>query len=233
MNVLLAQHIAGIYCDQEGTIQLCTSKLGAFPDALEFLPLLEMSSESFVPDAACLEGSEYQSQPRRRTRRNVSDSFEDDDVAMALNDFAVDTRRFKGLGPEWFSVTAFQIPTEPTWREEHARAIAEWRIKNAATMEETAEHFGKTVPTIRAALREAKKQHGIDAMGKDISQSNRKCWARDHAMEVAEFLKQPGNTIRKAAQYFGKSEPTISKANKIASPLNTVKKSADLNPTKE
>ena len=215
MNVLLAQHIAGIYCDQEGNIRLRTSKLGAFPDALGFLPLLETPSECSISETDDLEGSERQTQPRRRTRRNVSDSFEDDEVAMALNDFAVDTRRFQGLGPEWFSVTEFQIPTEPTWREKHAREIAEWRIANAATMEETAEHFGKTVPTIRAALREAKKQYGIDASGKNISQSKRKCWARDHATEVAEFLKHPGSTIRKAAQHFGKSEPTISKARRL------------------
>ncbi|QDT32009.1 hypothetical protein [Thalassoglobus polymorphus] len=222
MNVLLAQHIAGIYCDQEGNIRLRTSKLGAFPDALEFLPLLEMSSECSIPDTEDLEDSKCQTLPRRRTRRNVSDSFEDEDVAMALNDFAVDTRRFQGLGPEWFSVTEFRIPEEPTWREAHAQQIAEWRIDNAATMEETANHFGKTVPTIRAALREAKEKHGINATGKEISLSNRKSWARDHATEVAKFLQQPGTTIREAARHFGKSEPTISKARKLATTLKTL-----------
>ena len=136
---------------------------------------------------------------------------------MALNDFAVDTTRFQGLGPEWFSVTQFRIASEPTWRESHAQQIAEWRLKNAATMEETADHFGKTVPTIRAALREARVKHGVDALGKEVSLSQRKCWSKEHASDVAEYLRQPGATIRQAAAHFGKSEPTISKAHRIAS----------------
>lgn len=215
MNVLLAQHIDGIYCDQDGNIQLRTSKLGAIPDALDLIPRTE--SVDLADHSRGI--AEQHAKPRRRTRRNLSDTFEDDDLAMALNDFAVDTKRFRGLGPEWFSVTEFRIPEEPTWREAHAQQIAEWRIDNAATMEETADHFGKTVPTIRAALREAKEKHDIDATGKEISLSNRKSWARDHAAEVAEFLQQPGTTIREAALHFGKSEPTISKARKLASTL--------------
>ncbi len=214
MNVLLSQHIEGIYCDKEGNIQLRTSKLGAFPDALDLLPQAKASSWSSA------EASEKRAKPRRRTRRNLADSFEDDDLAMALNDFAVDRTRFQGLGPEWFSLTEFKIPDEPTWRETHARQIAEWRIEHAATMKDTAEHFGKSVPTIGAALREAKKEYGIDAMGKNVSNSNRKSWARDHAIEVTKFLQKPGSTIREAAQHFGKSEPTISKASKLASTLN-------------
>ncbi|HBN78765.1 MAG TPA: hypothetical protein DD473_23730 [Planctomycetaceae bacterium] len=213
MNVLLAQHIDGIYCDQDGNIHLRTSKLGVITDALELLPRGE---HAYSTDRSH-DITEQRAEPRRRTRRNLSDTFEDDDLAISLNDFAVDPTRFQGLGEEWFNVTEFRIPSEPTWRETHAQQIAEWRLENAATMEETADHFGKTVPTIRAALREAKNKHGIDAMGKDVSVLKRKWWSQEHASEVAEYLRQPGATIKKAAAHFGKSEPTISKANGIAS----------------
>jgi len=214
LNVLLSQHIQGIYCDSEGNVTMRTTKLGLIPEIIHQCPMLVASQKATENDGEEL--NEGMIKPRRRTRRNISEIFTDDDEALLLNDFAVDPRRFAGLGPEWFTETVLHLPVDLSWREANARTIAEWRIENCATMEETAEHFERSEYIIREALKEAKEKHGINALGKNVSRSKRKCWARDHALEVAAFLKPEGITISHAAKHFGKAPQTIANANEIA-----------------
>jgi hypothetical protein len=62
--------------------------------------------------------------------------------------------RFAGLGPEWFWEDTFQLPRKTCWAREQAAEVARLRA-GGLTLEELAVHFGKSVPTIRAALKRA------------------------------------------------------------------------------
>jgi len=210
-NLMLSQHIEGIYCGPDGRVVVRTCKLGALAGALDLVPRqARIDDDSASANADC--GGSHVAEPRRRTRRDTGDAIEDDDLAARAGDFAVDPQRFAGLGPEWFTEDVFEVPRRRSWAEEHAAEVAEYRLRNHASMEATARHFGKTVPTIREAQRYAKDVHGIDAFGKSVSQKNRPHWARDHAAEVAAFLREPGRKPKDAVVHFGKSEPTLRKA---------------------
>lgn len=210
-NVMLSQHIDGIFCDEDGMVTIRTCKLGALAGALELLP--RKAAHMSLPgnsDSNC--GDDYLANPRRRGRLDVGAAIDDEDVAASLNDFAVDPHRFAGIGPEWFTEDVFQLPERLSWAKAHAKEVAEFRLRTRLPMSKTVEHFGKTIPTIREALRYAKADFGIDAFGKILSLSTRPHWARSNAAIVAEFLQQPGVTMKMAVAHFGKSEPTIRKA---------------------
>lgn len=211
-NLILAQHIAGIYCDADGKVVVRLCQLGALGNPEQL---------GVVGNAGQQDGAEPEPVPRalgrrRRTRRNVDPDFHDDqEVIDAANDFAVDPARFAGLGPEWFTDDVFHVPPRLSWAEEHAREVAEFRLKTNATMAKTAKHFGKTIPTIRQALRYAQKEHDLHAFGKGISVPTRAYWPRDNADAVVAFFSQPGATMKAAQDHFGKSQPWISKARKL------------------
>ncbi|MCA9091448.1 MAG: transposase [Planctomycetaceae bacterium] len=211
-NLELAQHIEAIHCYADGRVIIRTCQLGALADPADFCSVLEMCGDTGSSD----ESDEDAVRQRRRTRRRVVADIDDDERIEAANDFAVNPRRFAGLGPEWFTEDTFQVPRRLSWSEEHALEVAQFRMETGATMAKTAERFDRTIPTIRAALRYARDLHGIDALGKSVSTSTRAFWPRDHAAEVAEFFRQPGVSMKDAQEHFGKSQPWISKARKIA-----------------
>jgi DNA-binding CsgD family transcriptional regulator len=73
-------------------------------------------------------------------------------------------------------------------------------------MEQLAEHFGKTVPTIRQALRYALDQD--ESLRSLPRKMQRPSWAVDHAEEVGR-LHVEGLSVLQIARRLGKSEPTI------------------------
>lgn len=212
-NVLLSQHIDGIYCDSDGRVVVRTCRLGCLAEDLDLVSTTSNNIPiSSNPEAAVATG-------RRRTRRNVGDVFDDENFAADANDFAVDLRRFDGLGPEWFTEDVFLVPERLSWSEEHAEEVARFRLESQATMGATADHFGKTVPTIRKALGYARDRHGLEAFGKAVSQPNRRTWPQQNAVSVAQFFDNPGSTMKAAVEHFGKSEPTIRKARDLGSQM--------------
>ena len=210
-NLELAQHIEAIRCYPDGRVILRTCQLGALADPADYCSVLEMCGAGDSSDT-----DESPRRRRRRTRRRVIADIDDEEQMDAANDFAVDPQRFAGLGPEWFTLDTFQVPRRLSWAEEHALEVAQFRLEMGATMAKTANQFGRTIPTIRAALRYAQDIHGVDALGKSVSASTRAFWPRDKAADVAEFLRQPGATMKDAQEHFGKSQPWISRAKKIA-----------------
>ncbi|QGQ24732.1 hypothetical protein F1728_19465 [Gimesia benthica] len=216
MNVALSQHIEGIYCDDTGKVVVRMCRLGALANPDEMIHLLARPDVG-ISDSQDTGTEAIRDRGRRRTRRNLGDHFEDDDVADFANDFAVDPRRYSQLGDEWFTEDVFHIPDRPLcWSAAHAREVAEYRLNNHASMEVTADYFETTVPTIRKALNYAKEHYGIDALGKSISKPSRRCWAKDHAIQVAQFFRRPGASVKKAEAVFGKSQPTLAKAKRLA-----------------
>lgn len=209
VNVMLSQHIEGIYCDTSGKVRVRTCRLGALAGALPLLP------RNVAGGGTTDSGGVAEAVTRRLTRRDIAGAIEDDDQADAAIDFAVDPGRFAGLGQQWFHDDEFEVPRRQSWAARHAAEVAAFRLESNASMERTAEHFGKTVPTIREALRHAKDELGIDAMGKAVSRPTLPNWSKAHAREVADFIAA-GRTIKSAASEFGKSEPTIRKALEFA-----------------
>jgi hypothetical protein len=218
-NVMLSQHIAAIECEPNGRVVVRSCLLGALANPDQIASSLPQAGQS-APDDKTRTG-------RRRTRRTIDAAFDDEDEADAANDFAVDLNRYEGLGPEWFTDDAFQIPDNRPWFQAHAKEVAEYRLEHRSTIEELREEFKKCRPTIYKALRFAKDECGIDAMGIDISISKRKNWSRENAQQVIDFFSQPGASMKAAEKYFGKSQPTISKAKKFAEEINLQPREAE------
>jgi DNA-binding NarL/FixJ family response regulator len=66
--------------------------------------------------------------------------------------------------------------------------------------------LGKSVPTVRKALRlAAESDEAVRSLPRKV---RRRCWAEDHAQEVAG-LKAQGLSVPQIARELGKSEPTI------------------------
>jgi DNA-binding CsgD family transcriptional regulator len=118
---------------------------------------------------------------------------------------AADVGRFAELAAHWFWEDTFQIPGRICWAAEHAVEVAQLR-GGGLTMEKLAERFGKTIPTIRNALRLAAESD--DAVRSLPRKMPRACWAKDHAAEVAR-LKAEGVSVPQIARQVGKSEPTV------------------------
>ncbi|HEY4261958.1 MAG TPA: hypothetical protein VGM98_17435 [Schlesneria sp.] len=131
-------------------------------------------------------------------------------------EFAVDPERFGGLGLEWFTEDVFHVPARLSWAQAQAREVANYRLQTNKSMALTALYFGKTIPTIRAALDYAKQTHGLDALGTQISMSTRSNWSREHAAEVAEFFEDKDATMKSAVSHFDRTAPTIYKALEFA-----------------
>ncbi len=213
MNLMLSHHIDSIWCDDSGHVVIRTCKLGALAGDLTL----------FITDSSRLQGSasdavpaKFCAKPRRRARLDIKGAIEDDEAEIEANEFAVDTDRFAGLGPEWFAEDHFDVPETLSWAQANAQAVAEFRLSTHSSMEVTAKHFNKTTPTIRAALNYAKEKYGIDAFGKSISRPTLPNWSRANAQAVVEFMSQPDVTMKMAVAHFERTEPTIRKALEFA-----------------
>jgi hypothetical protein len=154
---------------------------------------------------ACMEEKTGIGTPRRRARLRVDESEHGGvDLSDALYT-AADPNRFAGLEERWFWTDVFQIPRRKSWAEENAVEVAAARAAGL-TMEKLAEQFGKTVPTIRAALRfAASVEESVRQLPRKMP---RRRWHEEHAREVAA-KKADGLGTGALAAYFGKSDTTI------------------------
>lgn len=123
---------------------------------------------------------------------------------------SIEGNRFNHLGPEWFDEIELQVPVEKSWPEEHYAEAARMRLECPGDLETLAKHFGVSKPTLSRALKIA-REHGLNT-GKIDGRSLHTNWARDHAMEVAEYIDDSGCTKSAAARHFDKSPATIRKA---------------------
>jgi hypothetical protein len=207
-NLELSLHIEAIRCYQDGRVVVRTCKLGALAGSLElFSQAQESSSQGTQGD-----GTVMAARPRRRAVRRVVADDGDQAALQAAAHQAADVDRFAGLGPEWFWEDLLRPPRKTCWAEQNAAEVAQLRSVGM-THEKLAEHFGKTVPTIRKALQLAAQADG--ATRSLPRKMPRACWAKDNAAEVAR-LKADGMSVPQIAQQMGKTEPTIRAALKHA-----------------
>jgi hypothetical protein len=150
-NIELSLHIESVRCFKDGRVIVRTCRLGALAGALDLLASKSMAVPTPVPSDQCT----FVATQRRRTRRRVDGGDAD---ARAAAHLAVDINRFAGLGPEWFWEDFFQAPGRGCWSQRHAVEVLRKKRETNWSIAKLAEHFGKSTPTIREALRRAGEQ---------------------------------------------------------------------------
>jgi hypothetical protein len=158
-NLELSLHIDQIRCHQDGRVVVRTCKLGALAGVMG---LVSNTPAAEAGPPATL-GQDQVATPRRRARLRIDSA---DENAEELREAAVtvaDVHRFAGLGPEWFWEDTIQIPRRTCWSEEHAAEVAARKQETGWSLAKLADHFGKSIPTIRLALKGVEQQR----QGKD------------------------------------------------------------------
>jgi DNA invertase Pin-like site-specific DNA recombinase len=209
-NLELSKHVDVILCYPDGRVELRGTYVGLFAGAVELL-----SRSGGPPPAGQAQappGGFEPVRPRRRGRLRLPSLSAVSKEGLTDADTALDPERFAGLPEPLVWTEAFVLAEKQSWAEAHAEEVAQRRA-SGLTMEELARHFGRTVPTIRQALRHAKaKDPSLTGLP---SRMPRRRWEEDHASEVAR-LRAEGKTLKELVAHFGESEPTIRKALRLA-----------------
>jgi uncharacterized protein (DUF433 family) len=203
-NIELSLHIDRIDCFSDGSVAMRTCKLGSLADVVPLLVTDDDTATDCEVKREVHHDGTTQVTPRRRARLRVDHDVGDTEYLQAAADMAADPNRFSGLDDQWFWEDVFRIPERQSWAQQHATAVAEARTKGW-TMEKVAAHFGKTVPTIRAALKYACADGSFNDLPTKMPRAR---WHVDHAAKVAA-LKAQGMTTVALAKHFGKSDTTI------------------------
>lgn len=206
-NLELSLHIDRIVCHSNGQVVMRTCKVGSFTEALDMLTRTSTPPEPV--DGPSEKDDQSRGVPRRRGRLRVDKSAAGKVDLRALADFAADPNRFAAIDDRWFCTDRFQLEKRKGWAEQHAAQVAA-RRREGLTEAALATEFGKTIPTIHAALRYAAQDDA--ALAELPRKMPRARWHEDHALEVASFKKESGMGTDELASHFGKSDTTIRKA---------------------
>ena len=210
-NLELSMHIDRIDGYVDGKVVMRTCRLGALTGVTDILA----QDESVVSNARPNEVV-GRIRPRRRGRFRVDAPIADKRDWSAMVDFATDPERFAGLDENWFWKDTFQVPEPTCWAKEHAADVAA-RRKAGLTEEKLAIEFGKSIPTIRSALKYAAEvDESLNELPKKMPRAR---WHEDHAEEVAAS-KATGMGTCELARHFQKSDTTIRAAIKHAATRN-------------
>ncbi|WP_145087327.1 hypothetical protein [Anatilimnocola aggregata] len=118
---MLSHHIDTIWCDDTGHVVIRTCKLGALAGDLTLFITDSSRPQGSASDAV---PAKFCAKPRRRARLDINGAIDDDEAEIEANEFAVDTDRFAGLGPEWFAEDHFDVPETLSWAKTNCRR---WR----------------------------------------------------------------------------------------------------------
>jgi hypothetical protein len=152
-NLDLSLHIDSIRCFPAGRVVVRTCQLGALPEAIDRLATADTADHAVRPATA--DPGVDTATPRRRARRRVDNRDTDGSDLRAAARMAVDVHRFAGLDPSWFWDDELHIPPRTCWAKANAAAVAAKKAETAWSVAKLATFFGKSGPTIRAALRYA------------------------------------------------------------------------------
>jgi hypothetical protein len=207
-NLELSKHIDVILCYSDGRVEMRGTMLGLFEGAIELLGGRGNHA------ATCLETTCGHSPvvPRRRGRLRVPNLSAEGEGLIGAADTSLDPERFAGLPPSFLWTESLQIGENSYWSEQHAAEVARMR-KEGRTHEQLAALFAVTVPTIRKALHiAAKTDEGLHMLPRKMPRPR---WPEQHFQEVAE-LRRRGLSLTELGQHFGRSEPLIRAALRLA-----------------
>jgi uncharacterized protein (DUF433 family) len=208
-NLELGRHVERIDCFPDGRVEMRGTCLGLFEGAVELL-----SRDPVVPadDPGTTTPHRFAPVvPRLRGRLRVPNLSAVTTAAGGGVDPALDPERFAGLSGQFFWTESLVIATSASWAETNAAEVVRLRA-DGLTIEKLARHFGKTPPTIRAALRLGIAALPLQELPRKIP---RRRWTEDHADEVMRS-RQTGMSTDALAEHFGKSDTTIRAALKYA-----------------
>jgi hypothetical protein len=152
-NIELALHIEAVRGFQDGRVIVRTCKLGALAGDWAFA---EAGGEPSSGLGEKGPASPYPGKPRRLARRRLSGEDADSAELREEAESVCEADRFAVLGPEWFWEDEFTLPgRREGWASTNAPAVARKRRETGWTHARLAAHFGKSLPTIRAALKRA------------------------------------------------------------------------------
>ena len=209
-NLELSRHLDRIACFPDGRVEMRGTYLGLFEGAVELL--------SRDPGIAAEKSEAEMAQPgfpavvqRRRTPLRVPNLTSKSKDLSASPASALDPRRFAGLDDSLLWDECWVIERGVSWAERHGTEVVNLRAQGLS-MEKLAQHFGKTPPTLRNALK-----FGRNALPDAIlpQKAPRARWHEDQANEVMKLWKQ-GRSRKELAAHFKMSDPTIRKALKFA-----------------
>jgi len=157
VNIELAQHIECIECFRDGRAVLRGADLGPFEGAVESLNEPHHADVAVTP-AAAQGGGEYEKVlPRRLTRRKVN-TLSANTAPVAVDvEGALDARKFAGLAEAFVWEESLVVSRKISWAEEYADEVLKFTDEHPnLTQGGVAQHFGKSRPTIRQALKIAR-----------------------------------------------------------------------------
>jgi hypothetical protein len=205
----LCKHILAVKCFADGRIEMHGTQLGLFDGAVELLSRVpEVPSLENAPDS---NGQEAWVTPRRRRRLRIP-SLSPSISTQKFGSFSVAAPDRLANLPDafrWSVPITLQKPL--TWPEENAEEVGRLRLAHY-TVAALAKHFGKSVDSIRSALKIAAQR---DSRLENLPwRMPRPRWPELHYSEVGE-LSRKGLTQKQLCDHFGKSEPLIRRALRI------------------
>ena len=212
VHVELAKHIAAITIEPGGRIELLGKKLGVFGESSRVL----RAGVDPSPNEALARPQFAGVTPRRRGRLLGSVPLATSDAHRGENAATLPEE------PEFSETRIGDSESSPeddslmvswrSWSDRHAAEVADLR-KNGWTHARLAQRFSVSVPTIRKALRIAATSDS--ACASLPNKMPRARWPERHFREVAE-LRSQGRSLRELVEHFGRSEPLIREALRIA-----------------
>jgi hypothetical protein len=140
----------------DGKVVMRTCKLAGLNDMVDLL--VDASSAMPEQEPVIDEKGVHVAKRRRRGRRRYYNHERGGADDRAVADFAADPDRFAGLPGHFFWVDEFQAMKKKLWWELHAREVWEyWKAEPNRSKAAVAEHFQKSIPTIRLAIRRAEE----------------------------------------------------------------------------
>jgi DNA invertase Pin-like site-specific DNA recombinase len=165
-NFELSRHVEAVEVFPDGRVVMRTCRIGVFEGAIKLLCLGSAGRQSQTSVA------EPDERVRQRLRRKLSVDPGADPLSSEARkiDAAADPQRFDGLDFNWFWEDVFEMPAATCWAAEHAAEVADRRAEGW-TMRKLSESFGKSIPTIRHALK-ISAERAANAEGESSSSSS-------------------------------------------------------------
>ena len=156
-NLELSLHIDRIDCFSDHRVVMRTCRLGSLAGVAGLLRE-DRREETLSRSSAGI----HVVKPRRRAKLRLDHLDGEAAEIEAAAELAIDPARFGGLDERWFWIDAFQMPGKQSWAKRHAADVWRLRCVEKITWAEIGRRLGKTMPTLRQALKFA-EQRDADA----------------------------------------------------------------------
>jgi hypothetical protein len=160
VNAGLSQHIDRIDVYRDRRIIMRTCRLGVFEGIEVILSGTDRAHRDGLDDGNPSTSHIESVKPRRRARLRLDKSSTASPGSTPTARDVTDPDRFAGLEPRWFWEDHLELPAKQCWSALHAEEVHRRRSETGWSLQKLADAFGKSIPTIRRALRIASERIG-------------------------------------------------------------------------